>query len=1010
MRTKTILALTLAAGLASAVNTATAASVGMHFLGRNADTKVRHAESAGVVAQNFWNNVVTDPNMSGTSLPAIDSSGTFTAVQLVFQASDSWVSDGPTATANDRLMKGILKANPDPDLAPINNTDKMFFTVTNLPAGSYDVLIYGTHNGAGAEMSVNLGAATYYIAEQASFNGTFLLATSTTAGSYADANYARFNGVAAAANGTITVTCTKNIVDPQVADGIGVAAVQVVQVSGSAFAPNTATCSITAEPVSMAYPLPEGSTIAMFTVGTAGPCKVQWRRNGVNIPGATDQTYRGPASMLDNGASFTALVYNNVNTNTSAGATVVVDAFVAPQLTQGFATSDRWEGIGANTGLTGLDDLRAAILAGPPTVSSFIGSINIPDAGIDNFGGRVSGWLRPDVTGSYDFFIRSDDSSAMYINPVAAASGANALPDISDPGAAIINETSCCVAFLEPDDATSRGQTTGYYSPSSTYAIPLTAGKYYGFVAIYKEGTGGDFLQLAWRLATDTTPAATLSPIAGGNLFTMASPSGQRATVTKQPASITTYEAKKAKFSLAVTTTPVAGVYGIQWLKNGQPIAGAVGVDYTTPTLTLADNNTKYKANVYTLAGLVVTDEATLTVLPDTLPPIASAGALVNTNGTTIDLGVGFDEPVTDATASVAANYSVSPGTLSSFTYYSSSKSALLKVTGLVAGGTTTVTVRNVADIKGNVMAATNLSVTVSSKMKWNVVGAAELQTTSPLAGSFGNYVVPVGGDTAFDVYSDSVGEWNTWDEATFVYERITGDFDKKVRVEYQDNSSQWSRAGLIVREVPNFGVNRADQDAGAAARYQKCHVNPVGPTLTGPGTGGNNAWEGNRRIATGAATTSAGGGGNPQYPNAWCRIQRVGDTLTIYRSDDGVNWTQLGATTFANATVDPPVPALAAEVYVGPEFAPENGNITLETDRGTWLAKFRDYGDTAAAVMDITSIAVAGGNVTITWTGGGELQSSDVITGGTWTGTGNSSGTFTAAAAGAAKFYRVAR
>ena len=67
--------------------------------------------------------------------------------------------------------------------------------------------------------------------------------------------------------------------------------------------------------------------------------------------------------------------------------------------------------------------------------------------------------------------------------------------------------------------------------------------------------------------------------------------------------------------------------------------------------------------------------------------------------------------------------------------------------------------------------------------------------------------------------------------------------------------------------------------------------------------------------------------------------MQRKGDLFTIYRSDDGVAWTQLGTTTF-----DEPMPA---KLFVGPEYSPENGNITEEASRGMFVAKFRDYGDT---------------------------------------------------------------
>jgi hypothetical protein len=175
--------------------------------------------------------------------------------------------------------------------------------------------------------------------------------------------------------------------------------------------------------------------------------------------------------------------------------------------------------------------------------------------------------------------------------------------------------------------------------------------------------------------------------------------------------------------------------------------------------------------------------------------------------------------------------------------------------------------------------------------------------------------VVTITSDTAFDVYSDGFTEWNNYDETTFVYEKITGDFDKKVRVEYQDLSSQWARAGIIVRDVTNFGVDQTTQAGtatappfdGKAGKYQKVHVNPVGPTLTGPGTAGNASWEGNRRLATGATSSSAlfKNNATPNYPNAWCRLQRIGQLFIIYRSDDGVNWLQLGTTIFDEAMPD---------------------------------------------------------------------------------------------------------
>jgi len=94
-------------------------------------------------------------------------------------------------------------------------------------------------NDRWAEVEISLGSTTYYIEQPNSFDGTFTKATSTSAGGYADANYTEFDGVAPAADRTTTITAKKHVVDPQVNNGTGVAGIQLVQVFGAAFPPNT---------------------------------------------------------------------------------------------------------------------------------------------------------------------------------------------------------------------------------------------------------------------------------------------------------------------------------------------------------------------------------------------------------------------------------------------------------------------------------------------------------------------------------------------------------------------------------------------------------------------------------------------------------------------------------------------------------------------------------------------------------------------------------------------------
>ena len=99
-----------------------------------------------------------------------------------------------------------------------------------------------------------------------------------------------------------------------------------------------------------------------------------------------------------------------------------------------------------------------------------------------------------DESGNYDFFLRSDDASELWIST----------DDTEDRLQFEAEETGCCNAFQEPGAL----QTT--LAPLS-----LTAGQKYFVQVVYKEGGGGDYAQVAWRKSDDDTPAADLLPIPG---------------------------------------------------------------------------------------------------------------------------------------------------------------------------------------------------------------------------------------------------------------------------------------------------------------------------------------------------------------------------------------------------------------------------------------------------------------------------------------------------------------
>jgi hypothetical protein len=571
----------------------------------------------------------------------------------------------------------------------------------------------------------------------------------------------------------------------------------------------------------------------------------------------------------------------------------------------------------------------------------------------DNLAVMITGVITPPVSGAYHFFTRSDDGSEFHLNETGATP--------PDPLQTFANatESGCCRAFQEPG----AGQNTepGYETtfPTTEEPINLTAGTGYGFLYMVKEGGGGDWGQVAWRLEGDTTPAGQLGPIPGIYLSgSRVDPVGTTISITG-PNDQSVVEEQLATISATIDVeSPYPSAPYYQWMRDGVDIVGASGTSYSFVT-SMADDGAKFSVKVGAQGLLETSQEMTLTILPDTIPPVPSAGALVSSDGTTVDIGVGFNEAVDDTTAGDPANYAISAGTVNDFIYYPESQSVLAKVTDLGAGDSAVITVQNVEDVKGNAITSVDVPVTVSETLTWGVVGAAE-------EGLADNFVVPVD-DDGFDVFSNGFTEWASYDEATFVYEEVTGDFDKKLQVVYQDNSSQWARAGLIVREdLTVLGMDRATAEAGGAGRYQKVHANPVGPTLTGPGTDGNNTYETNRRLTLGGATDAPGSVSPVNYPNVWVRLQREAGIVRMYWGEDGQAWSLIAETTFD--------PVLPDTVYVGPEYSPENGNVTNVEDRGRWLAKFRNYGDTFGAAAPTLSYEIdASGNIILNFDGTAE-------------------------------------
>ncbi len=240
-------------------------------------------------------------------------------------------------------------------------------------------------------------------------------------------------------------------------------------------------------------------------------------------------------------------------------------------ITAGFVTFQTYD-----TPVNGVD---VSLLTNSPTFPNnpretfYIRSFNTREAYPNNdheqFGGRMYGVFIPPTTGNWIFYLSSDDAGELYVNPTGVSAIGKVLATA---------ETGCCHGF----------------SAHASSAYPLTEGVPIYIEALYKEGGGGDYCQVAAKLESDPTNPDVLQPIPASMLGTVidaisghptvaitTQPSDQTVTHSQAPDSITTEEftADNGGFSV------VNGVDGgnptgptEQWLYNpARGVWAAVG-------------------------------------------------------------------------------------------------------------------------------------------------------------------------------------------------------------------------------------------------------------------------------------------------------------------------------------------------------------------------------------------------------------------------------------------------
>jgi len=456
--------------------------------------------------------------------------------------------------------------------------------------------------------------------------------------------------------------------------------------------------------------------VALFSIGLDVPPSVtitstKWTKNGVDIPDSNASSISIKAVAADDGSKIKAIVTTSAGTLTSDEVTLNVSPFTS-DYTPGIAKAEFYTDVTGTTveTLTSNDKF----LANTPDDVRILGTLSTPNAYGENYGAKVSGFLIPPTSGQFRFFLYSDDASELWLSP----------DDKEANAVKICEETDCCDAFAEPGTLNDDGVTSTTSEPQT-----LVAGKKYAFYAYLKEGTGGDYLQIAVRKEGDTTAAASLTPVSSAWLGANIRPTLGEPQITVQPTAPAQIEVGR---DLTLSVDGVINPAGfnfpviVKWQKDGQDIAGALGKTFTIPDTKTTDAGT-YRAVVSAPNGNATNStEVTIAVVQDITPPtILSAEGNPKHDQVTIH----FSEAVDSATATALANYSVDGGLTLSTPVLQKEKDVVFTTPKQTAGTKYTITVSNVKDLFGTLIAANTkvsfLPATVASGLAayWNFEG-----------------------------------------------------------------------------------------------------------------------------------------------------------------------------------------------------------------------------------------------------------------------------------------------
>ena len=486
------------------------------------------------------------------------------------------------------------------------------------------------------------------------------------------------------------------------------------------------------------------------------------------------------------------------------------------------------------------------------------------DQDLEDYGGRIHGWLYAPGTGDYTFWLCSDDNGELWLST---------------------DDDSTNVQLIAQESSYSNPNTWGTGEEQSE-PIPLVAGQKYYIMALWKEGTGGDQCQVAWQGPGVPTP--TIIP--GSNLSPY------------EP--LNAYGAKPTNSATGVTQTPV-----LEWKPGLQAVSHEVyfGADEETVrnatkaspeykgTKLLGDESYDPGKLVWESMYYWRVDEVNAT--NPASPWKGGVWSFTTADFLIIDDFESYDAG--DNQIWYSWHDGLGYGVPGVDPYFAGNG------TGAAIGDDTTTTYTEQRIVQGGAQSMpywynsnkqgyayfSEAEKKLTESRDWTEQGVMELSlwfrgypasVGSFVEGPVGTYTMTASG---FDIWfnADNVEA----DEFHFAYKVLTGAGSMVAKVQSLDNTHDWAKAGVMIRET---------LDPESAHAFMA-----LTPTQ---------GVSFQRRPSTGAASESDNSTTLAEAAPYWVKIERsISGSFTASHSTNGTTWQTLGT---------PQPITMGANVYVG--------------------------------------------------------------------------------------------